>query len=62
MPGPGIPELKWGTFFDREGKAHVAPTIDSFLMEGHKLNLKCFCNPLVQRGPNYEIIVHYVVH
>ena len=62
MPGPDISEIKWGTFYDRMGTAHVAPVINTMLMEGHKLTVKCFCSPRIELGKDYQIIVHYVVH
>lgn len=67
MPGPGIPVIVWGTFYDRGGGVHVAPTIEGYLMLGHSLSLKCACSPIVDKGQNskgydYEIVVHYVIN
>jgi hypothetical protein len=62
MPGPGIPEIKWGTFHDKFGVSHVAPAIEEHLMEGHKLCLTCPCGPRIDRDLNFQIVVHYVVH
>lgn len=62
MPGPGIPEIKWGTFYDQRGFAHVAPIIETLLMSGHKLSEKCACSPSVDQGQNFVIMVHNVIH
>ena len=62
MPGVGLPTIKWGTFYDREGNAHVAPVIDSYLMAGHKLKESCACSPTVDVGKKLTIMVHHVIH
>lgn len=62
MPGPGIPEIKWGTFFDPGGVPHIAPAIETYLMKGHRLALQCACGPRLEKGPNHLIVVHYVIH
>ena len=62
MPGPGIPIIKWGTFFDPGGIAHIAPAIENFLMKGHRLAIGCQCSPTVERGTNHLIVIHHIVH
>jgi len=62
MPGKDIPEIQWGTFHDRQGNAHVAPTIDKFLMAGHKLKETCFCGPTVEFHKKITIVIHHVIH
>lgn len=62
MPGPGIPEIKWGIFHDRKGLAHVAPALNNYLMKPHTLSEKCFCGPRIEIDPNVTIIIHEVVH
>lgn len=63
VPGEGIPEIKWGTFHDEEGVAHVAPVCgDEYLMKGHILSMSCACGPTLDRHPKVNIVVHYVIH
>jgi hypothetical protein len=62
MPADGIPVIKWGTFYDRSGVIHVAPAIESYLMFGHKLSMKCNCCPRIDEGKNYRIVIHEVIH
>lgn len=62
MPGPGIPEIKWGTFIDLGKVAHIAPAIEGYLMKGHRLALGCACSPRIEKGPNYLIVVHEIIH
>jgi hypothetical protein len=62
MPGEAIPAIRWGTFYDRNGVAHIAPTINEFLMEGHKLSAACACNPLAEQMKHITIMIHYVIH
>jgi hypothetical protein len=62
MPGKDIPEIKWGTFYDKSGTAHVAPVINGYLMDGHVLSAGCQCGPTIDRHPKVKILVHYVVH
>jgi len=62
VPGPGIPEIKWGTFIDPGGIAHIAPVIETVLMKGHRLSFTCACGPLVEKGMNHLIVIHYIIH
>ncbi len=62
MPGPGIPIIKWGTFHDPHGVVHVAPEIDTHLMNGHRLAIHCACGPRVDKGPYHFIVIHEIVH
>ena len=67
MPGPGIPHISWGRFYDQEGGIHVAPAVEGYLMYGHYLSLKCACSPLLDEGVNgkgnaYRIVVHNVIN
>lgn len=62
MPGKDIPPIKWGTFYDQQGMAHIAPVIEGYLMEGHKLKEQCACSPVIDRGKNITIMVHNVIH
>ncbi len=62
MPGKDIPEIKWGTFRDGNGIAHVAPAIEGHLMAGHELTVECRCGPSVNRYPRKVVIVHEIYH
>lgn len=62
MPGKGIPEIQWGTYYDVYGKPHVAPTIEGYLMSGHKLSERCACSPTLDIHPKITIVVHHIVH
>lgn len=63
MPGEGIPEIKWGTFHDKFGIAHIAPVCeDGILMARHILDLSCHCSPTIDRDPRVTIVVHNVIH
>lgn len=62
MPGPGIPTIKWGRFFDPGGVVHIAPAIEEYLMKGHRLALGCQCSPKIEKDKDYMIVIHYVIH
>lgn len=61
-PGKNIPEIKWKTFRDDNGVAHVGPSIDNELMTPHHLDLRCACVPTRDYTRNSLIIVHHVIH
>jgi hypothetical protein len=62
VPGKDIPEIKWGTFHDRDGIAHIAPVIEKRLMAPHILSERCHCGPTIEIRPKVTIIIHHVVH
>jgi len=62
MPRIDIPPIRWGTFFDHTGRAHVAPAVEGYLMKGHVLKITCFCCPRVDKTPHTEIVIHEIVH
>ena len=62
MPGPGIPYIKWGLFYDEKGVAHVAPAIEEYLMKGHTLSKDCKCSPRIHKTRDAHMVIHYVIH
>jgi len=62
VPGVNIPPIRWGTFFDKDGVAHVAPAVEGYLMAGHVLKTSCWCCPRVDKTRNIEIVIHEIVH
>jgi hypothetical protein len=62
MPGPGIPEIKWGTVADPGGVAHIVPVIETVIMKGHRLSISCACGPRLEKSQDYLIVIHYVIH
>lgn len=62
MPGKGIPEIRWGTFYDAGKIIHVAPAIEKYLMKGHVLSMECKCGPAIYKYPKKVIIVHEIIH
>jgi hypothetical protein len=62
MPGKNIPEIAWRIFYDQIGKAHIGPTINGMLMDGHKLAEGCACSPDIETHLRTTIVIHKIIH
>lgn len=56
--------MKWGVFELNNGEIHVAPVnvITHDVMNGHDLNMNCFCKPKIIYEDKRVVINHYENH
>lgn len=62
MPRMDIPAIKWGRFTDVCGIVHIAPAIEGYLMDGHNLTFICACNPRIEVGKDYRMVIHEIIN